>query len=213
MINELTIQNVLNTFADTYIHLFDEFVQRETIKNSQDVVRAYDDWVAGYVLPAYYNNLYITPEINIEYDEDEQDFIVFCYMNIDYNNDVYEIELYDSYAGIYEEYPNNIYRFINKYRKLKEQEVITMEIGLEINYTTKYGFTDGEVGYITCETLDDVDGVYTCLCEQINSQDWDEYNLIEFQGVKDDNVIIMLDDLVNKGFIDSYEINLLIELV
>lgn len=120
MINELAIQNVLNSCADKYIHLFVEFVQRETIKNSQDVVRAYEDWVAGYPQSDYYNNLYLSPEINIEYDEDEQEYIVFGYMNIDYNNDVYEIELYNSYAGIYEEYPNNIYRFINKYRKLNE---------------------------------------------------------------------------------------------
>lgn len=123
MINELAIQKVLNSCADTYLHLFNEFVQSETINNREDVVRAYDDWVSGYAEPNYYNNLYITPdynnlyitpEINIEYDEDEKQYIVFGYMNIDYNNDVYEIELYDSYAGIYEEYPNNIYKFINK---------------------------------------------------------------------------------------------------
>ena len=88
-----------------------------------------------------------------------------------------------------------------------------METTLEINYTTKYGFTSGNKGYITCETLKDIDEVYECLCEQINSQDWDEYDLVEFQGVKDDNVIIMLDDLVDKGFINDYEINILIELV
>lgn len=114
MINELAVQNVLNSYADKYLRLFNEFVQRETINNRKDVVRAYDDWVAGYAQPDYYNNLYITPEINIQYDDDEQQYIVFGYMNIDYNNDVYEIELYDSYAGIYEEYPNNIYKFINK---------------------------------------------------------------------------------------------------
>ena len=122
MINELAIQNVLNSYADKYIHLFVDFAQRETIKNSQDVVRAYfDDWLAGYPQPDYYNNLYITPKINIQYDDDEQQYIVFGYMNINYNDDVYEIELYDSYAGIYEEYPNNIYRFINKYRKLENK--------------------------------------------------------------------------------------------
>ena len=120
MINELAIQNVLNSSAVSYIQLFDEFVQRETIKNHKDVVRAYEDWVAEYTQYYYYNNLYLSPEINIEYDEDEQEYIVFGYMNIDYNNNTYEIELYDSYAGIYEEYPNNIYRFINKYRKLNE---------------------------------------------------------------------------------------------
>lgn len=78
-----------------------------------------------------------------------------------------------------------------------------METTLEINYTTKYGFTDGNNGYIICETLEDINNVYECLCEQINTQDWDEY----------DNVIIMLDDLVDKGFIDDYEINIIIELV
>lgn len=83
-----------------------------------------------------------------------------------------------------------------------------METTLEINYTTKYGFTDGNDGYIICETLGDIDNVYDCLCEQINTQDWDEYDI-----VKDDNVIIMLDDLVDKGFIDDYEINIIIELV
>lgn len=88
-----------------------------------------------------------------------------------------------------------------------------METSLEIKYNSRYGFTQGNEGYITCETLGDIDSVYDCLCEQINSQDWDEYNLIEFQGVKDDNVIIMLDDLVDKGFINGYEINILIELV
>lgn len=114
MINELDYQNVLNSYADIYIHLFNEFVQRQTIKNRQDAIKAYHNWVAGYTQADYYNNLYLSPEINIEYDEDEQQFIVFGYMNINYNNDVYEIELYDSYAGIYEEYPNNIYKFINK---------------------------------------------------------------------------------------------------
>lgn len=88
-----------------------------------------------------------------------------------------------------------------------------MKTTLEIEYTTKYGFTQGNEGYITCETLEDIDSVYDCLCEQINTLDWDEYNLIEFQGVKDDNVIIMFDDLVDKGFINDYEINILIELV
>lgn len=88
-----------------------------------------------------------------------------------------------------------------------------METSLEIKYNSRYGFTNGNDGYITCETLEDIDNVYECLCEQINSQDWDEYDLIEFQGVKDDNVIIMLDDLVDKGFINDYEINILIELV
>lgn len=114
MINELAIQNVLNSSADTYIHLFDEFVQNEIIKNRQDVVRAYDDWVVGYAQTDYYNNLYLSAKINIEYDEDEEEYVVFGYMNINYNNNTYEIELYDSYAGIYEEYPNNIYKFINK---------------------------------------------------------------------------------------------------
>ena len=33
-------------------------------------------------------------------------------MNIDYNNNTYEIELYDSYAGIYEEYPWKINEFV-----------------------------------------------------------------------------------------------------
>lgn len=88
-----------------------------------------------------------------------------------------------------------------------------METTLEIKYNSTHGFTQGNVGYITCDTLEDIDNVYKCLCEQINSQDWDVYDLIEFQGVKDDNVINMLDDLVDKGFIDDYEINILIELV
>lgn len=84
---------------------------------------------------------------------------------------------------------------------------------LEINYSTTYGFTDGNNGYIICNNLEDIDKVYGCLCEQINSQDWDEYDLVEFQGIKDENVIAMLDDLVDKGFIDGYEINIIIELV
>lgn len=88
-----------------------------------------------------------------------------------------------------------------------------METTLEIKYDSGYGFTNGNNGYITCETLEDIDNVYECLCKQINTQNWDEYDLIEFQGVKDDNVIIMLDDLVNKGFINDYEINIIIELV
>lgn len=112
MINELAIQNVLNSSADTYIHLFDEFVQRETIKNRKDVVRAYDDWVVGYAQTDYYNNIYLSAKINIEYDEDEEEYVVFGYMNIDYNNNTYEIELYDSYGGIYEEYPWKINEFV-----------------------------------------------------------------------------------------------------
>lgn len=78
-----------------------------------------------------------------------------------------------------------------------------METTLEIKYNSRYGFTNGNNGYIICETLEDIDNVYDCLCEHINTQDWDEY----------DNVIIMLDDLVDKGFIDDYEINIIIELV
>ena len=88
-----------------------------------------------------------------------------------------------------------------------------MKTILEINYTTKYGFTEGNNGYITCETLGDTHNVYKSLCKQINTQNWDKYKFVEFQGVKDDNVIIMLDDLVDKGFINDYEINILIELV
>ena len=88
-----------------------------------------------------------------------------------------------------------------------------MKTTLEINYTTKYGFTDGNNGYIICETLEDIHNVYKCLCKQINTHNWDKYDLVEFQGVKDDNVIIMLYDLVNKGFINDYEINIIIELV
>lgn len=88
-----------------------------------------------------------------------------------------------------------------------------MKTTLEINYTTKYGFTDGNNGYIICETLGDTHNVYNSLCKQINTQNWDKYEFVEFQGVKDDNIIIMLDDLVDKGFIDDYEINILIELV
>ena len=56
-------------------------------------------------------------EINIEYDEDEEEYVVFGYMNIDYNNNTYEIELYDSYSGIYEEYPREINEFVYNYRK------------------------------------------------------------------------------------------------
>lgn len=88
-----------------------------------------------------------------------------------------------------------------------------METTLEIIYSTKYGFTDCNDGYIICDNLEDIDKVYECLCEQINSQEWDDYDLVEFQGVKDDSVITMLDDLVDKGFINDYEINIIIELV
>lgn len=88
-----------------------------------------------------------------------------------------------------------------------------MKTTLEINYTTKYGFTDGNNGYIICETLGDTHNVYKSLCKQINTQNWETYKFVEFRGVKDDNVIIMLNDLVDKGFINDYEINILIELV
>lgn len=88
-----------------------------------------------------------------------------------------------------------------------------METTLEIKYDTTYGFTQGNKGCITCDTLENVDKVYKCLCKQINTQNWDNYDFVEFQSVKDDNVIIMLDDLVDKGFIDGYEINILIGLV
>lgn len=108
MINKLSIQNVLNTCADTYLHLFDKYVSSETLKNRQDVVRGYDDWVAGYSKPDCFEDLYVTPEINIEYDYDLEQYIVFGYMNINYNNDIYEIELYDSNHGLYEEYPFEI---------------------------------------------------------------------------------------------------------
>lgn len=88
-----------------------------------------------------------------------------------------------------------------------------METTLEIRYSTKYGFTDANNGYIICNTLEDASRVYKCLCKQINSQKWDDYDLVEFQGVKDDNVITMLDDLIDKGFINDYAINIIIKLI
>lgn len=80
--------------------------------------------------------------------------------------------------------------------------LITIEEG-------KYKF-DGEfVGEITVDTLEDTDYVYQTLAEGLDMFDEDFNN---FQSVKDDNIVSMLDDMVEVGAISDYTINVLVEL-
>lgn len=58
-----------------------------------------------------------------------------------------------------------------------------------------------------CEP-DDIDTAYDALAEnvQLNNQDEDSQDLIDFQNAKDDDVKTMLDDMKRMGFIGDYEV-------
>lgn len=80
--------------------------------------------------------------------------------------------------------------------------LITIEEG-------KYKFDSEFVGEITVDTLEDIDHVYQTLAEGLDMSDEDFNN---FQSVKDDNIVSMLDDMVEVGAISDYTINVLVEL-
>lgn len=76
----------------------------------------------------------------------------------------------------------------------------------------KYKF-DGEfVGEITVDTLEDTDYVYQVLAEGLDTYDMTDEDFNNFQKVKDDNIVSMLDDMVEFGVISDYRINVLVEL-
>lgn len=76
----------------------------------------------------------------------------------------------------------------------------------------KYKF-DGEfVGEITVDTLEDTDYVYQVLAEGLDTYDMTDEDFNNFQSVKDDNIVSMLDDMVELGAISDYTINVLVEL-
>lgn len=76
----------------------------------------------------------------------------------------------------------------------------------------KYKF-DGEfVGEITVDTLEDTDYVYQVLAEGLDTYDMTDEDFNNFQSVKYDNIVSMLDDMVELGAISDYTINVLVEL-
>lgn len=103
----LEFEELLNTYADTYLDLFNEFVSREKITNDKDVEIAYTEWFEGYAQPDYYDGVYLSPSITIEYQDDDG-YVVFGCLVINYEHKLYEIPIYDSVAGHYEEYPLKI---------------------------------------------------------------------------------------------------------
>lgn len=103
----LKFEQLLNAYADTYLHLFNEFVSREKIKNNKDVEIAYTEWIEGYAQLDYYEDVYLYPVISIEYT-DSDGYVVFGDLVINYKRKLYEINMYDSVAGHYEEYPFEI---------------------------------------------------------------------------------------------------------
>lgn len=76
----------------------------------------------------------------------------------------------------------------------------------------KYNFDSEFTGAITTDTLEDTDYVYSILAESLETYDMSDEELYNFQNVKDDNIISMLDDMVEIGVISDYTINVLVEL-
>lgn len=70
----------------------------------------------------------------------------------------------------------------------------------------KYKFDSEFYGEITVDTLEDTDYVYETLAEGLDNYDMSD------KGVKDDNIVNMLDDMVENGVISDYTINVLVEL-
>lgn len=87
-----------------------------------------------------------------------------------------------------------------------------MNMNTELLITIEEGkckFDSEFVGKITVDTLEDTDHVYQTLAEGLDMSDEDFNN---FQSVKDDNIVSMLDDMVEFGAISDYTINVLVEL-
>lgn len=83
--------------------------------------------------------------------------------------------------------------------------LITIEEG-------KYKFDTEFVGEITVDTLEDTDDVYSALAEGLQTYNMTDVELNDFQNVRDDNIVNMLDDMVELGVISDYTIHVLVEL-
>ncbi len=83
--------------------------------------------------------------------------------------------------------------------------LITVEEG-------KYKFDTEFIGEIIVDTLEDIDNLYSTLAEGIQTYNMTDEELIDFQNVRDDNIVNMLDDMVELGVISDYTINVLVEL-
>lgn len=109
----LEFERLLNNYADEYLNLFEEFKHHETIKNNKDAERACIKWLERYAHQDYYDGVYLSPDISIEYMDDDG-YVVFGYLVINYKCKLYEIAIYDSVAGHYEEYPFKIIALADK---------------------------------------------------------------------------------------------------
>lgn len=88
-----------------------------------------------------------------------------------------------------------------------------MNTELLINITQgKYNFDTEFTGEITVDTLEDTDYVYSILAEGLETYNMTDEELNDFQNVRDDNIVNMLDDMVELGVISDYTINVLVEL-
>lgn len=83
--------------------------------------------------------------------------------------------------------------------------LITIEEG-------KYKFDTEFTGEVTVDTLEDADDVYQALAEGLQTYNMSEDELNNFQNVRDDNIVNLLDDMVELGVISDYTINVLVEL-
>lgn len=83
--------------------------------------------------------------------------------------------------------------------------LITIEEG-------KYKFDTEFTGEVTVDTLEDTDDVYQALAEGLQTYNMSEDELNNFQNVRDDNIVNLLDDMVELGVISDYTINVLVEL-
>lgn len=83
--------------------------------------------------------------------------------------------------------------------------LITIEEG-------KYKFDTEFVGEITVDTLEDTDDVYSALAEGLQTYNMTDVELNDFQNVRDDNIVNMLDDMVELGVISDYTIHVVVEL-
>lgn len=84
-----------------------------------------------------------------------------------------------------------------------------MNMNTELLITIKEGkckFDSEFSGEITVDTLEDTDYVYETLAKGLDNYDMSD------KGVKDDNIVNMLDDMVEFGVISDYTINVLVEL-
>lgn len=83
--------------------------------------------------------------------------------------------------------------------------LITVEEG-------KYKFDTKFIGEIIVDTLEDIDNLYSTLAEGIQTYNMTDEELNDFQKVRDDNIVNMLDGMVELGVVSDYTINVLVEL-